>query len=104
MLLPSTRLQHQGDSECLQQRRNGVITRVSLALRGGTGKGHSESWHDRDIVVRSEKETEEIENCFMSRTAGKKQPHTSLEPSPGKKVLGAVVRRKSKSYSGSETT
>ena len=71
MLPPSTRLQHQGDSECLQQRRQGAIPRYSLALRGGTGKGHSESWHDRDIVVRSQKETEEIETPSCQEQQGR---------------------------------
>ena len=44
------------------KRRHGVIPRVSLALRGGTGKDYPESRYDRDIVVWSQKETEKIEN------------------------------------------
>ena len=50
------------------KRRYGAISRVFLALRGRTGKGLPESRHDRDIVVRSQKETE---NFLMLRPAGK---------------------------------
>ena len=51
-------------------------THGNLASRGWTGKDHLESRYDRDIVVRSQKETEKIENSFMLRPAGKNnRPH-----------------------------
>ena len=71
MPLPRICLQHQGDSECLQQKKTRSDTQGNLALRGRTGKDHPESRYDRDIVIRSQKETEKSENSFMLRPAGK---------------------------------
>ena len=51
--------------------RDEAIPKVFLALGGGAGKGLPESRHDRDIAIRSQKETKEIENSFMLRPAGK---------------------------------
>ena len=63
-------------AKVFSKRRHRAIPRVSLALRGGTGKDHLESRGNRDIVVRSQKEIEKIKNSFMLMPAGKNnRPH-----------------------------
>ena len=52
-------------------------TQGNLASRGRTGKDHLESRYDRHIVVRSQNETEKIENSSMLRPAEKNdRPHS----------------------------
>ena len=68
VLAPSTRLQHLGNSEVLK-RKDGAIPRVSLDLGGGPGKGLPESWHTRDIIFRSHKETVFLAISFLLHPA-----------------------------------
>ena len=49
--------------------RDGAIPRVSLALRGGSGKDCPESWYTRDIVFRSQKETVFLAISFLLHPA-----------------------------------
>ena len=97
MLSPSTRLQHQGNSECLQQRRHRAIPRFSLPLRRGTGTGYSESRHNRDIVIRSQKETEE------SRTPSCQEQQGRNNRTHRRRCGLAVARKKRDHPTGSDS-
>ena len=46
----------------------------NLADRGRTGKGHHESWHDRDIVGWSQKETEKNRELLHGKGSREVQP------------------------------
>ena len=71
MLLPRTRLQHQGDSERLQQRRHTAILRVTWLTEEGPGRATMKAGMTETLTAGARRRPRKIENSFMVRAAGK---------------------------------
>ena len=70
VLPPRTRLQHQGDSERLQQRRHGAILRVTRLTEEGPGRTTTKAG-TTETTSSGARRPRKIENSFMLRRAGK---------------------------------
>ena len=70
MLPPRTVLQHQGDSERLQQGRHGVILRATRLTEERPGRTTTKAGTTETSSFRARR-PRKIENSFMLRTAGK---------------------------------
>ena len=73
MLLPRMRLQHQRDSERLQQRRHRAIlsTRVTLLTEEGLGRTTMKAGTTETSSSGARRRPRKIENSFIVRAAGK---------------------------------
>ena len=75
MLLPRMCLQHQGNSERLQQRRHGVILRVTWLAEEGPGRTTKQAGTTEASASGAKRRPRKVKNNFMVRAAGKdKQP------------------------------
>ena len=66
VLPPRTCLQHQGDSERLQQRRHGVILRITWLTAEGPGRTSMKAGMTETLSARDRRRLEKIENSFMA--------------------------------------